>query len=171
MSPLTSTITVSEYNNHSNKNNFQATDKMNLFSRAAELKDVEWITELSNQLGYDSTPEKVGNRLSEILNHADNCVFVILDNESVVGWIHGFCTRRVESDSFIEIGGMVVDNNYRRKGIGSMLVKKVEDWANEKKINKIRVRCNSLRIETHSFYNSIGFIESKEQKIFDLKLD
>ena len=144
---------------------------MNLFSRVAALKDVKLITELSNQLGYESTHEKIHRRLSEILNHADNCVFVILDNENIVGWIHGFYTMRIESDSFIEIGGMLVDKNYRRKGIGRMLIQKIIEWAHEKKINKIRVRCNSLRNETHSFYHSIGFVETKEQKIFDLKLD
>ena len=144
---------------------------MNLFSRVAELKDAELITELSNQLGYESTNEKIHHRLSEILNHADNCVFVMFDNENMIGWIHGFYTRRVESDSFIEIGGMVVDKNYRRKGIGRMLVQKIMEWAHEVKINKIRVRCNSLRHDTHTFYRSIGFVEMKEQKIFDLKLD
>ena len=143
---------------------------MNLFLRVAELKDAESIAELSNRLGYESTNEKIQHRLSEILSHTDNCVFVMLYNEKVIGWIHGFYTRRIESDSFIEIGGMVVDNNYRRKGIGRMLVQKIMEWAHEKKIEKIRVRCNTLRNETHTFYRSICFVEMKEQKIFDLEL-
>ena len=144
---------------------------MNIFSRQAELKDAECITQLSDQLGYKTTIEKTQTRLAEILNNMDNCVYVIIHNENIIGWIHGFYSLRVESDSFVEIGGMVVHENFRRKGIGKMLVKKVIEWAHLKKSNKIRVRCNSLRKETHVFYNSIGFIETKEQKIFDMKLD
>ncbi|TPG34824.1 GNAT family N-acetyltransferase [Flavobacterium pectinovorum] len=143
---------------------------MNLFLRQAELKDVEFIAELSSQLGYKTSLEKIQNRISEILNNADNCVYVIIDNENIIGWIHGFYSLRVESDSFVEIGGLVVDENYRRKGVGKILVTKVIEWACSKKSNKIRVRCNTLRKETHVFYDRIGFIETKEQKIFDMEL-
>lgn len=143
---------------------------MRLFSREAELKDAEFITKLSNQLGYKTTIEKVRNRLSDILSNVDNCIYVIIDNEYIIGWIHGFYSLRIESDTFIEIGGMVVDENYRRKGIGKMLVEKVIEWSRFKNIHKIRVRCNTHRKETHAFYNNIGFIETKEQKIFDMKL-
>ncbi|TPG38179.1 GNAT family N-acetyltransferase [Flavobacterium pectinovorum] len=143
---------------------------MKLFLRHAELNDVEFINKLSNQLGYKSTIEKTHNRLSEILNNVDNCIYVIIVNENIIGWIHGFYSLRVESESFVEIGGLIVDENYRRNGIGKILVKKVIEWAHSKKSNKIRVRCNTLRKETHIFYNRIGFIETKEQKIFDMNL-
>jgi GNAT superfamily N-acetyltransferase len=143
---------------------------MNIFLRVAELKDVESITKLSYQLGYKTTIEKIHARLSEILSNNDNCVYIIINNENIIGWIHGFYSLRVESDSFVEIGGMVVDENFRRKGIGKMLLNKVIEWAHSKKCNKIRVRCNTLRKEAHVFYNNIGFIETKEQKVFDMKL-
>ncbi|WP_294966079.1 GNAT family N-acetyltransferase [uncultured Flavobacterium sp.] len=144
---------------------------MEPFLRRAELNDAEFINRLSNQLGYKSTIESTRNSLSEILNHADNCIYVCVDNENIIGWIHGFYSLRVESESFAEIGGLVVDENYRRNGIGKILVEKVIEWTESKKSNKIRVRCNALRKETHVFYNKIGFNETKEQKVFDLSLD
>jgi len=137
---------------------------MSLFSRKAELKDSGFLTELSNQLGYETTNEKIQTRLSEILNNADNCIFVILDNENIIGWIHGFYSPRIESDSFIEIGGMVVDKNYRRKGVGQMLIKKVIEWSQLKKVSKIRVRCNTLRKETHIFYKQLALLTQKAKK-------
>jgi len=143
---------------------------MEFFLRQAELNDVEFISKLSNQLGYETTIEKMHKRLSEILNNTDNCIYVCVDNENVVGWVHGFYSLRVESDSFVEIGGLVVDENYRRNGIGKILVEKVIEWARTRKSTKIRVRCNTVRKETHIFYNRIGFNETKEQKIFDMKL-
>lgn len=143
---------------------------MEFFLRQAELNDVEFISKLSNQLGYKTTIEKIHNRLLEILNNTDHCIYVCVGNENVIGWIHGFYSLRVESDSFVEIGGLVVDENYRRNGIGKILVEKVIEWANSKNSTKIRVRCNAVRKETHIFYSKIGFNETKEQKIFDMKL-
>jgi GNAT superfamily N-acetyltransferase len=142
-----------------------------LFLRQAEFADAEFINKLSNQLGYAGTIEETHNSLCEILNNVDNCVYVILDDENIIGWIHGFYSLRVESGSFVEIGGLIVDENYRRNGIGEILVRKVMEWAHSKKSNKIRVRCNTLRNETHLFYNRIGFAETKEQKVFDLKMN
>lgn len=97
---------------------------MHLFIRVADLKDAEPINKLSIQLGYATTDEQIQTRLKEILNHPDNCVFVAVENENIAGWIHGFYSLRIESASFVEIGGLVVDKNYQRNGAGQMLVKK-----------------------------------------------
>lgn len=98
-------------------------------------------------------------------------MYVIADDETVIGWIHGFYSLRVESDAFVEIGGLVIDERYRRKGVGKMLVNEVIEWSRRMNIHKIRVRSNAIRTDAHTFYESIGFTETKEQKIFDLNLD
>lgn len=143
---------------------------MNVTSRKAEPKDAAPIAELSNQLGYQTSIDQTQHRLSEVLSNPDHCVYVVLDADRIIGWIHGFYALRVESGSFVEIGGMVVDETFRRKGIGKMLVQHIIEWAHSKKSKKIRVRCNTVRKDTHQFYQNIGFAETKEQKIFDLKL-
>ena len=57
-----------------------------LFSiRNGEIKDSESIAELSGQLGYKSNKEGIQNRLVEILNNKDNCVFVAMENEKSIG--------------------------------------------------------------------------------------
>jgi len=142
---------------------------MNL--RAATLEDAERITALSHQLGYDATVQQTSARLSGILSSTDNCVYVVADGDNVIGWIHGIYSVRVESDAFVEIGGLVIDMNYRRKGVGKMLVNEVIEWSRARNIHKIRVRSNTIRKEAHVFYKSMGFAETKEQKIFDLSLD
>ena len=113
--------------------------------RNAALRDSDSIAKLSNQLGYKSENNLIQKRLSEILNNDDNCVFVALENEKLVGWIHGFYSQRVASDPFIEIGGLVVDENYQKNGIGKILVEKIIKWSDLKKCKKVRVRCNTVR--------------------------
>jgi N-acetylglutamate synthase-like GNAT family acetyltransferase len=142
---------------------------MKISIRNAEIKDSESIAELSCQLGYKSENIAIQKRLTEILANNDDCVLVALENEKIVGWIHGFYSRRVESESFIEIGGLVVDTNYRKNGIAKRLVDELNKWAYAKECRKIRVRCNVTRKEAHIFYMKIGFELNKEQKIFDRK--
>jgi GNAT superfamily N-acetyltransferase len=65
---------------------------------------------------------------------------------------------------------LVVDGNYRGKGVGRALINKVKEWSANKGIVKLRVRCNVKRTETHKFYKNLGFKETKEQKIFELDI-
>lgn len=139
---------------------------MEILIKHAKLNDSESIAGLSNQLGYDSVTTDILSRLNKILENPDNCVYVAIDNKIVVGWIHGFYSLRVESDFFVEIGGLVVNEDFRKNGIGKKLVERVIEWASLKKCDKVRVRCNVLRKESHRFYEKIGFEMTKEQKIF-----
>lgn len=144
--------------------------KMEIILRIATMKDSEPISVLSTQLGYNSQHIEIQKRLFEILKNNDNCVFVAVYNETIIGWIHGFYTLRVESDFFTEIGGLVVHDKYRNRGIGKKLVENVIHWSKLKKSDKLRVRCKTIRKESHKFYERIGFTLNKEQKIFDKTL-
>lgn len=135
--------------------------------RNAELHDCESILELTNQLGYKSTYKEIKNRLEKLLGNVDNCVFVAVENGKTIGWIHGFYSLHVESRPFVEIGGLVVDEHSRTKGVGKTLVEHVEKWSKSINCFQIRVRSNTKRMESHKFYERIGFNKSKEQKIFD----
>lgn len=143
---------------------------MEIFIRAATLKDAAFISNLCDQLGYQSLLPETEKRLLQVLQDTNSCIFVAVENEKVVGWIHGFYAVRVESDPFTEIGGLVVDEHYRRQNIGKMLVNKIAEWALTKEYKVVRVRCNTKRAESHRFYLSLGFDEIKEQKIFRMYL-
>lgn len=147
------------------------TEKMKLSIRIAEINDSEPIAKLSGQLGYVSNHNETRNRLIEILKNSDNCVYVAVDNNKIIGWIHGFYALRVETDSFVEIGGLIVDENCRNMGVGKILIEKTVAWAHSKNCNHIRVRCNELRKESHAFYRHIGFQLNKMQMVFAKKLD
>jgi len=140
---------------------------MKVLVRNADLKDVDFISNLTQELGYKTTIDSIKNQLAEILKNDDNCVFVAVQNEKIIGWIHGFYALRIESASFVEIGGLVVTKKHWKKGIEKMLVERVIKWSESKKCKKIRVRCNRLRTESHKFYEKIEFKLNKEQKIFD----
>lgn len=144
--------------------------KMNCTIREAGMQDVTALAYLSNQLGYASNAQEIQQRLEALLATSDNCVFVAQQEEKILGWIHGFYALRVESNPFVEIGGLVVEEKARKMGIGRQLVERIEQWAETKLCKDVRVRCNILRKESHMFYEGLEFVEIKVQKIYGKKL-
>jgi GNAT superfamily N-acetyltransferase len=84
----------------------------------------------------------------------------------VVGWIHVFAAHRLESGPFAEIGGLVVGEEARGRGVGKRLLAAARSWAFERGIRELRVRSNVLRERAHRFYEREGFARSKEQAVF-----
>jgi GNAT superfamily N-acetyltransferase len=139
--------------------------------RAITEKDAESVAGLSTQLGYESNVDQILLRIRQINNSRENCAYVAIFENKVVGWIHGFYTLRVESDAFVEIGGLVVDAAYRNLKIGKKLIDSVKLWAKQHQVKKLKVRCNTKRIESHQFYARVGFKENKRQIAFEMDLD
>jgi len=139
--------------------------------RLAAMDDSSALADLSTQLGYPTSPVQSANRLGVILDAKEHAILVAcLDDGAVVGWLHVFLAFRVESDPFAEIGGFVVNEEFRRRGIGRSLLAAAEEWAIQRGIKKLRVRSRSNRTDTHTFYKRLGFSQSKQQHVFDQSL-
>ena len=139
--------------------------------RQVRAEDAEYIMRLSEQLGYPSSLEQMQRRIDLIIDSQQDQVFVaVSEDRTVVGWIHVFVTMRLESEPFAEIGGIIVDSDYRDRGIGKILMEHVEDWAENKNLTKLRVRSRTSRDNAHRFFKSYGFTQSKTQHIFDKPL-
>ena len=134
--------------------------------RPARLDDAEALAALSGQLGYASVESEIEPRLAAVLDHHDHAVFVSETDDVVTGWIHVFRADRVESDPFAEIGGLVVDESSRGRGIGRSLTDFAAGWARESGLDDLRVRSNVIRDEARSFYLRLGFAETKRQAVF-----
>jgi GNAT superfamily N-acetyltransferase len=143
---------------------------MEVLTRKMRIEDAKFINILSAQMGYELTLMEAINHIEQVIESKEDCAFVAVSEEKIIGWIHAFKAIRIESGSFVEIGGMVVDEDHRGKGVGRVLVNKVKEWCSEQKNNSLRVRCNNKRLEAHKFYTKLGFRETKEQKIFQLEI-
>jgi GNAT superfamily N-acetyltransferase len=143
---------------------------MEILIRKISIEDAESIAILSAQLGYDIGLFETITNMKQVMGSLDNCAFVAITEGRIIGWIHAFKSIRLETKPFIEIGGLVVDENYRGKGAGKILVDTVKEWSKNQKNRSLRVRCNTKRLETHKFYSKLGFRETKEQKIFQMEI-
>lgn len=139
--------------------------------RDARMTDAIEIARLSLQLGYEVSVNEVSKRMDKILLNNDNAVFVmeVRDNK-IAGWAHVHGRELMEVHPFAEIGGLVVDKNYRRQGIGESLMRKCEEWAREKGYQEVRLRSGGHRKDAHAFYKRIGYNNVKWQEVFSMNL-
>ena len=139
--------------------------------RNAIISDASDISELSNQLGYPSSVDETKERLESILSSDDHIIFIAyLPRNKVIGWIHAYKCQSVESGFFAEIGGFIVAEAFRVKGIGRHLLKPVEKWAMQKNLPKLRVRTQIHRDDAKQFYSNMGFTVTKKQRVFDKEM-
>jgi N-acetylglutamate synthase-like GNAT family acetyltransferase len=143
---------------------------MKIFIRKASAEDSADIARLSNQLGYAISVSATLQNVENIIRDQRAIILVAFLEQKIVGWIHVFQTTRIESGTFCEIGGLIVDAQYRRKRIGHLLTEHIKSWCISKGVTALRVRCNVKRTEAHQFYFQLGFTENKEQKVFEINL-
>jgi GNAT superfamily N-acetyltransferase len=138
--------------------------------RAATMSDADEIALLSGQLGYPATPAEIADRLRHLASAGDSAVFVMEDEGRLLGWIQVVGVHHLESAGKAEIAGLVVAEDSRGRGIGARLLDTAERWAGATGYGSVRVRCNVIREETHRFYKSNGYSETKRQAVFDKRL-
>lgn len=131
--------------------------------REATIEDAFAICNIScADLGYDCSCEFVSTRMSN-LDKGREKVFVAEVNGIVAGYIHAEKYQTLYFEPMINILGLAVSSEFRRRGIGRMLLKRAERWANEVGIHKIRLNSGASRKEAHSFYRAMGYSNEKGQ--------
>ncbi len=134
--------------------------------RAARLSDAGEIAHLTTQLGYDLTEADAADRLSRLLLRDDQQFFVADVDGRAVGWVHVVFAEYVDAEAFVVIGGLVVDRNHRRLGIGRALMDRAEVWATERGCSMVRLTSSATRTAAHRFYESHGYRNIKTQYSF-----
>lgn len=135
--------------------------------REARPEDMAAIAGLCAQLGYAVDAAGVKRRFMLIADNPGHYFRIAVTAAgNVIGWVHALSICYLESEEFIEIGGLVVDGNSRRQGAGRQLMLAVEGWARESGFATIRLRSNVKRLAAHQFYQRIGYQIVKEQYTF-----
>ncbi len=129
--------------------------------RKYESKDVSAIRDiLENDLGYNCELDKLNNRINEMLKRGNYQIFVACDGDNVVGYIGcvSYLAFELENEG-MKIIALAVSKEYRRKGIGTQLLKTAEQWAKENNIEVILLNSGLPREDAHAFYESQGYFK------------
>jgi GNAT superfamily N-acetyltransferase len=135
--------------------------------RPAIAADAPALATLSGQLGYPLDDATARERFAAIEDDPRHAVFVAQDEGgAVVGWIHIMPKIMLLVSDVCEIGGLVVDEGNRSRGVGRALVAAAEAWARRSGYQELTVRSDTRRVAAHGFYPALGFVAAKEQKVY-----
>ena len=142
--------------------------------RKARKSDIPDITRLNAQLGYPELEPSVARRLCRILrDRRDHRVFVAVggpfparSDAALIGWIHVFNDKLLTVGPRAEIGGLVVEEHWRSRGVGAALVRTAEQWSQQKVFPQVVVRTNVVRTRAHAFYEKCGYQLLKQSKVY-----
>ena len=129
--------------------------------RKYENKDISAIRDiLENDLGYNCELAKLNTRVDEMMKRGNYQIFVACDGDKVVGYIGCVSYLAFELDNEgMKIIALAVSKEYRRKGIGTELLKTAEQWAKENNIEVILLNSGLPRKDAHAFYESQGYFK------------
>jgi GNAT superfamily N-acetyltransferase len=135
--------------------------------RRATLDDAARLAALSDVLGYPVAVADLAERLRHLLARSEDVVLVAETAPGqVVGWLHGAEQELLESGRRCEILGLAVDESHRARGVGRRLVQAVEAWAAARGLDRMAVRSNVARTESHPFYERLGYARAKTQHAY-----
>jgi GNAT superfamily N-acetyltransferase len=141
-----------------------AGEEVSLSVRRAVAADAPAVAKLAAGLGYRVQADDVRRRLAALPE--SHVVFVASDEERVVGWLHGLHGHSVLHGDRVEIAGLVVSAGSQGRGVGTLLVTHLEQWALQRDVHTVRVLSGSERHGAHRFYHARGYRQLKTEVAF-----
>ena len=144
--------------------------KQSITIRRAEAEDGAVLARLCCQLGYEVTPSEVLEHLERPRTEASQCLLLALVGGVPVGWLEVSRHDAVESGTWAEVSGLVVEAAHRGHGVGSALLRAARSWAVGQGLSRLRVRTRVEREDAARFYQRNGFRLTKQQRVYDVDL-
>lgn len=129
----------------------------------AEVHQASEVAELLGQLGYPSEPGAIGEKISTLSTSKADYIWVAQSRGKVVGLLAFHVTPLLQAPGNLgRITALVVDEDFRSKGIGKLLVETAEKWAWDRECTRIELTSGDQRSRAHQFYQNLGYaMESK----------
>ena len=122
--------------------------------------DLADITDLMMELGYNTTESEMNIRLSKLNSNPDYHTIVAAIDNQVVGLIGLHLGLAYEfSGCYGRIVCLIVNSQYRKKGIGKQLMDRAKAIVIESGGNTLVLNSGNRteRVDAHNFYENNGF--------------
>jgi len=137
--------------------------------RALKATDVASIYEINKDaLGYDFSSEETASQLAKLSQDSHHFLLGYEDDTShkLVGYIHAEVYESLYSKPGFNILALAVLPQTQCKGIGKTLLEGLEQEAEKRGYNFIRLNSADHRLGAHAFYERVGYTCDKMQKRF-----
>lgn len=138
--------------------------------RALGTDDAQRVAELNAQLGYDAETDAIRERLRRIEVEGGHGVFGAEGPNGLVGFVHFFERPSIEKGFDLVVQSLVTDETQRGRGIGRLLMDKVEKSAHSRGIRSIVLSSRTDRQGAHAFYDVLGYKAVATSTIFSKTL-
>jgi GNAT superfamily N-acetyltransferase len=128
--------------------------------------DVTRSVPLLAQLGYTITADEMSRRVAEVLSAPGHAVLVAEVAGRIAGLMHVFVRPAIENPREAVVQAIVVDEAYRRVGIGRCLMAAAERWGREHDCRSVVLSSNAARASAHAFYRALGYGVSATSYVF-----
>jgi GNAT superfamily N-acetyltransferase len=131
---------------------------VDLTVRLAEAADVEALTKLMGELGYETRVSEMQMRLETIAKDERYRTFVAVKDGKVCGMIGTFAHVSYEhNDPSGRILALVVSSEARGMSVGRKLIAAAENDFAQRNIRRVAVYTHLRRKEAHKFYETVGY--------------
>jgi GNAT superfamily N-acetyltransferase len=140
--------------------------KSKIKAREATTRDAAGIHRLARELAEtvgDTPPmeEAVRARLEELLDEPRARVFVAETEAGIVGGVSFWIKPDLaHGDTVVEVPMLVVAEDYRRAGVGKVLMEEVRNVASDNGASQIELVATRANVTAREFYRSLGFVEA-----------
>lgn len=125
------------------------------------LNDLDDVFKLLNQLYENKIKYEKFKEIYKIKLEDKNSYYIVaIENDKIIGVLTSELQtklHRAKKQSFIE--DLIVDENYRNRGIGKALLQNAIDYAKENDCEVIELTSYIKNENAHRFYLSNGFIK------------
>ena len=140
---------------------------MQPFIRKAENKDIDAMIGLLYQLFsieeyFTFNAENQQKGLALLIESNTAVVLVAELNRKVIGMLTAQTNiSTAEGGVAAVLEDMIIEKSLRGQGIGKQLMLAMEQWANEKGINRLQLLADKTNTPALAYYNKLGWIETK----------
>lgn len=133
---------------------------MNVSVRDAAPRDFERTIELFQQLWPGKTLDR--KRLYTVYHQILSSDVYRMVCAEEAGRVIGFCATAIlpnfwQEGPILYITTMIIDEKHRAQGIGTALIREIEDIARTRGCKRIELESAFHRIDAHAFYEKMGF--------------
>lgn len=134
--------------------------------RRLEERDLPSLAELYRQFWNDASSTEAMRRTFRGLRDDPDYLFLVADDSDeangsaiVAGTVLGIVCHNLygECRPFLTVEDVIVDREYRRRGVGSALMRELERIARERGCYYIILVTDTDRTAARSFYESLGY--------------
>lgn len=133
---------------------------MKIKIRKVRICDAPNLLPIIKQLGYPINEEDLIARIALYENSHYDSAWVALEDEVIIGCLALHIYDLFHSvERYARIVSLIVDQNHRRKGVGSLLIARAERYAASKNCNTLELSSSLKRVKlgSHDFYDAVGY--------------